>query len=35
MKEINESLKNKNLTQKEYFIKSFAVLKTENIYLQS
>ena len=27
MKEINESLKNKNLTQKEYFIKSFAVLK--------
>ncbi|BBM51072.1 ABC type transporter, permease component [Leptotrichia trevisanii] len=27
MKEINESLKNENLTQKEYFIKSFAVLK--------
>lgn len=27
MKEINKSLKNKNLTQKEYFIKSFAVLK--------
>lgn len=27
MKEINESLKNKDLTQKEYFIKSFVVLK--------
>ena len=27
MKEINESLKNENLRQKEYFIKSFAVLK--------
>ena len=27
MKEINESLKNKNLTQKDYYIKSFSVLK--------
>ena len=27
MKEINESLKNKNLTQKDYYVKSFAVLK--------
>ncbi len=27
MKEINESLKNTNLTQKDYYVKSFAVLK--------
>lgn len=27
MKEINESLKNQNLTQKDYYVKSFAVLK--------